>query len=129
MGRPPIGKRALTPAEKQRRYRARLKAQPQSSTDATARVRELEALLAESVAANKRLTATADKYMIAMKQRIEELEALAAITAKRGQPELFAHIKHVQYALALYDLLSCYVDAIKRRVARSRTRQRRKPRR
>jgi hypothetical protein len=89
---------------------------------AQARIRELEAQLADLVAADKRLRAAATKYMAAMKQRIEELEALAAITAKRGQPELFAHTKRTQYALALYDLLSTYAATRRRQ-----PKQRRKP--
>src|SRR5262245_55252685 len=116
-------KRALTPAQKQRRYRERLKARAQSSTDDTAqvRIRELEEQL--EIAADKFLKLCANFRKL--EAQIDRLQT----KQRRGQPEPVAHVKHVQYALTLYDLLSTYAASINRRAARLQTKRQRKPRR
>jgi hypothetical protein len=68
MGRPPIGERAMTPAEKQRRYRARKfgNKPPTPAVAAEAHIRELEEHI-------RKMTASFDAYSREMSARFSKL--------------------------------------------------------
>src|SRR5262245_49504173 len=95
MGRPPLGERAMTPAEKQRRYRERkfgavTKPAAKTVKRLEARVRELEAQLAalateteELIAAAERLRRSKDELRDASRARVHELETELARERKR----------------------------------------------
>src|SRR5262245_11351691 len=106
-GRPPIGERAMTPAEKQRRYRERKfgnkppvtkKAQAKPD-EKDRRIRELEAQLAALATATKETTTAAQNLSMTAQQKVDaairqhkrELEAQFEDRVNAAGRELLSH--------------------------------------